>query len=112
MILGMLLPDTIVVFAQEGEPSGTSIFGDPEYDEAAGVAIPAHLEPLDATEDEVNRDVRLNRYRVTTELAASLDGLAEVEWRGRRYSVQGEPKLLSSYRGPHHYEFEIRGVEG
>lgn len=108
----MILPETVTLFAEESSAVGESIFGDPEYADATGVDVPAHVEPLEATEVEVNRDVRINRYRVTVELEASIDGLSEVEWAGKRYAVQGEPRRFAGYRGPRHYEFDMRGVEG
>lgn len=106
------LTDEVTLYAEERVESGTSIFGDPEYEPATGIAIPAFVTPLDATEDEVNRDVRINRYTVHLDLDADLDGLSEIEWQGRRYEVRGEPRRYSNHRGGDHYEVEVRGVEG
>lgn len=112
MIRAGALTDEVTLFNDEETPSGTSVFGDPEYDPEEGVTVRAFVSPLDATEDEVNRDVRLNRYMVIVETDADVDGLTEIEWNGKRYTVQGEPKLYSSRRGGHHYEVEMKGVEG
>lgn len=114
MIRSASLTHDLTLFndADEGEPAGESIFGDPEYDPEAGVSVIGFVTPLDATEDEVNRDVRLNRYNAILETDAPVDGLTEVEWLGKRYSVKGEPKPYSSHRGVHHYEVELRGVRG
>lgn len=112
MIRSSSLTDTVTLYGVATEPSGESVFGDPEYDEQAGVEVPAFVTPLDATEIEINRDVRLNRYSVVFEPDAAVDGLTEIEWRGKRYAVQGEPRVFSSYRGEHHLEVEIRGIEG
>jgi hypothetical protein len=107
-----LIHDVVLFNDEDGAPTGTTVFGDPTYDPAEGVTVPAFVSPLDATEDEINRDVRLNRYMAVFELDAPVDGLSEVEWEGERYSVQGEPKRFSSYRGGHHYEVELKGIEG
>jgi hypothetical protein len=107
-----LLVHDVTLFNDEDTPSGTNVFGDPTYDPEEGVTVPAFVWPLDATEDEINRDVRLNRYGAIFELDAPVDGLSEVEWEGKRYSVQGEPKKLSNYRGPNGYEVELKGIEG
>jgi hypothetical protein len=112
MTRGASLVHDVTLFNDEDTPSGESVFGDPEYDPEEGVTVPAFVSPLDATEDEVNRDVRLNRYMAIFELEADVDGLTEVEWNGKRYSVQGEPKYFSSYRGGDHYEVELKGIEG
>jgi hypothetical protein len=106
------LTDEVTLFNDEETPSGEDVFGDPTYDPETGVTVRAFVSPLDATEDEVNRDVRLNRYMAILEVEASVDGLSEIEWNGERYSVQGEPKLYSSRRGGHHYEVEMKGIEG
>jgi hypothetical protein len=110
VIRGAALTDRVTLFNDSLVVSGESVFGDPEYEPEEGVEIPAFVDPIDATEEEVNRNTRLNRYRVTVEPDRPIDGLTEVEWNGRRYSVQGEPRLFSSRRGAHHYEIEIRAV--
>jgi hypothetical protein len=46
------------------------------------------------------------------EVDAEVDGLSRIGWKGELYTVQGEPKLYSSRRGGHHYEVELKGVEG
>jgi hypothetical protein len=112
MIRAAALTDEVTLFNDEDTPSGTSVFGDPEYDPETGVTVRAFVSPLDATEDEVNRDVRLNRYMAILEVDADVDGLSRIAWKGEIYTVQGEPKLYSSRRGGHHYEVEIRGIEG
>jgi hypothetical protein len=112
VIRGAALIHDVTLFNDEETSSGEDVFGNPTYDPEVGVTVPAFVSPLDATEDEVNRDVRLNRYMAIFELDADVDGLSEVEWNGKRYSVQGEPKLYSSYRGSHHYEVELKGIEG
>jgi hypothetical protein len=112
VIRAAALTDEVTLFSDEEVPSGESVFGDPEYDEAAGVTVRAKVSPLDATEIEINREVRMNRYAVVLEVSATLDGLSELEWRGERYRIIGEPKVLTTYRGAHHLEIEIRRAEG
>lgn len=113
MIRGAALIHDVTLYGV-GAPvaASTSVFGDPEYEEEAGVTVPAFVSPIDATEEEINRDVRLNRYAVVLELEATIDGISELEWQGRRYRVIGEPREYASYRGGHHYEIEIRREEG
>lgn len=106
----MIFDTDITLIGLEEAPAGTSRYGDPEYEPDEGTDVPAHVEPLDATEEEVNRNTRLNRYRVTVALEAEVDGLSTVQWNGKTYEVQGEPALFGGYRGPHHLEFEMRGV--
>ena len=112
MIRAGALTDEVTIFTEGGPESGTSIFGDPEHNEDSGVTVPAAVSPLDATEIEINRDVRLNRYSVMLEADVPISGISEIEWQGERYRAIGEPKKFSSVRGAHHLELEIRRAEG
>lgn len=112
MIRSAALVGEVTLYGLETSAGATSVFGDPIYGEDEGVTVPAFVSPLDATEDEINRDVRINRYGVIVDLDAELDGLSELDWNGKRWEVIGEPRLYSSHRGGHHYEFEIRRTEG
>lgn len=106
------LTDEITIYPQAGgddEPE----FGVPNREDDDPVVVPALVASLDATEDEINREVRLNRYSVTLAGDVDLKGIDEIEWKGLRYRVIGEPRMLTSYRGElDHLEVEIRREAG
>ena len=107
----MKLRDEITVYSVTAG-TATGPYGDPVDVESAGVTVPAYVEPLDATEDEINRDTRTTRYFVMTGDAVVVDELSRVVWEGESYEVKGEPGRWKNYRGPHHLEFEIQKTEG
>jgi hypothetical protein len=87
-------------------------YGDLPDIESAAVTVPAYVEPLDATEDEINRDTRRSRYLVLVRADATVDALARITWEGEDYEVIGEPGLWKNHRGAHHRELEMRRIEG
>ena len=112
MIRGAALVDEVTLVNPSETPTGESRYGDPVFDDAPGEAVPAFVTPLDATEEEINREVRLNRYAVVLEVEAEVDGLSSIVWNGKTYRVVGEPRVYTSHRGPHHVELEMRRNEG
>lgn len=87
-------------------------YGNPIDEEAAPTIVSASVSPLEATEDDLNRETRTSRYKVLVEPTVTIDGLDRVEWRGNSYEVVGEPLVFSTRSGPHHYELTIRNIEG
>jgi hypothetical protein len=90
----------------------TSRYGDPiDVDEDA-VSVRCSVQPLDATETEIGRDVRISRYRVIVEPTVSVDGLSRVTWRDREFEIIGEPKNFVGPLGAYSREFDMREIEG
>lgn len=113
-VRGAALADEITLLDVSGTSSaGEDVFGDPVPGDPDSVTARAMVTPLDATEDEINRDVRLTRYSVILEPDAPVDGLARVLWHGDAYEVIGEPRRFPGHLGDtHHLEIEIRSVKG
>jgi hypothetical protein len=97
----------------EGAQTGTSDFGDPEFGEAE-VEVPCAVTPLDATEDEINRETRINRYYalIPADLGISVGEVLRVRWQDRELTVLGEPQLFTARGRQHHLRLELREVEG
>lgn len=114
MIDAAQLPDEVTLLDVSGAAvTGTDKYGDPITADPSGVVVRAVVSPLDATEDEISRDVRLNRYVAVLEPDAPVDGLAKVIWKGQTYDVMGEPRLYPGHMGEtDHVEVELRGVKG
>ena len=107
----MKLRDEITVFSVTAG-TATGPYGDPVDVESAGTTVPAYVEPEDLSEDEINRDTRVNRYFVMVDGMVEVDALSRVEWEGESYQVVGEPGPWKNHKGLHHYEFQIRRTEG
>lgn len=117
MIRRASLRERVTVYARtEDESSGaeTTRYGDPVLVEGDGVVTEAAVQPLQATEDEVGRDTRIQRYRVIVAPDAPVDGISRLTWRGRTFEVLGEPLAFSGLRDEevHHLEFDVREVLG
>lgn len=97
-------------FIEDGPTEAIDRYGNPVYTEESGVELPAAVQPLAATEDEVNRDTRIQRYHIIVGPDTALDGLTRVEWRGRSLQVIGEPLAFGARGEVHHYEFDAREV--
>ena len=113
MIRGAALIHDVTLFNDADTPDGASVFGDPFYEPLEGVTVPGlrkrrSMRPKTRSTETYG----LNRYMAILEIDVDVDGLSEVEWEGERYSVQGEPKRYSTHRGSHHYEIEMKGIEG
>lgn len=74
--------------------------------------VMAAVAVLDATEDDVSQDQRVQRYRVTVLPNAGVTGLSAVRWRGRTLEVLGEPLEYTAKGEAHHLEFDCREVLG
>lgn len=91
---------------------GQDTYGADIYGESPGVVVPAALDVRDATEEEISRDTRVQRYRVTVAPDAVLGGIDRIEWRGRSLEVIGEPQPETLRGSVHHIEFDVREVRG
>lgn len=121
MIRRAALRETVTVFVTseaEDEPL-TDRYGNPLVVEDDGTDVPAAVQPTSRTtggdaELEIDRDTRIGHYTVLVPPDTNLDGLSEVEWRGLRYTVVGEPQVFTARGGSeaHHLEFRIRRIEG
>lgn len=89
--------------------SGTDRYGNPIWVDGAPTVVPAHIERMDATEDEISRDTRVSRYRVKVGPGTVLDGRSKITWGTRSLEVMGEP-LDESEQGLRLLEFIAREI--
>lgn len=59
-----------------------------------------------------DRDLRVSSWRLFSGSTPDLDALARIEWDGLTFEVVGKPNHLTSPRGYHHTEADLRLVEG
>lgn len=84
--------------------NATDSFTDPE-------TVNARIEQIGSLEIAVGEDVIVANYRVFLMPAVALGPLDRIEdVSGRKFEVVGQPDLLSTPRGPHHIEANLRTV--
>lgn len=115
MIRTAALTDEITVFPMVSPT--TDRYGNAVEERAAGVTIPARVEPLRSPRGDIElkggRDTFVSEYTAYTQPCAALTGTAEVEWNGDLYEVQGRPKPFSHLLGGQsHVETYLRRIEG
>lgn len=111
MIRPAQLRDSITVVRKVASGE-TSDFGDVEYEDDEPETIRAAVTPLDATELEVSRETRLNRYYALVEPEVEVSGIDHVIFEGRRMDLVGEPEIFSQRGRTHHHRLELREVAG
>ncbi len=67
---------------------------------------------LGSSEDIINRDTRITRFRVFAGPSSSVTGLSRLVWLGRTLRVDGEPRPFYGRSTLHHYEFDAEEVLG
>lgn len=102
------LPDEIQV-RTEGASTDEDRYGNPIPGPPAIVTFAAFVQPMDATEDEIGRDVRISRYEVWTAPDAPITGTASIVWEGHSLEVIGEP-LRDSRQGLRLLKFTAREI--
>lgn len=100
---------SIVDSTETGPPDD---YGNPTMVDSASADFPASVTPLDATEEEILRDTRIQRYWIIVNPDATVTGFSRITWRGKNMEVLGEPKVFTTPAGVHHYEFEAREILG
>lgn len=112
MIRRSALRETVELITALDSESGLTDYGDAILETVSEGDFPAAVQPSSAIENQDGRDVRVQRYIVTLDPTAPVDGLSTIIWRGRTLTVTGEPLLFTNRHGAHHWEFETKEVEG
>lgn len=110
MIRPAQLRDRMTIFRLE--PTGEVDAFQDDVLEATQEEVACAIAPLDATEEEVNRETRINRYYALVGPEVEVDGIDEVAWAERWLEILGQPQLLSQRGQPHHLRLELREVKG
>jgi hypothetical protein len=85
---------------------------------SAGVVYRANVQPVletrgrDSAEIEIDRDTMIDRFKVTLEPWAIVDGLSRIVWEGDTFEVVGEPSVYKGRNGVHHLTLQVRRIEG
>lgn len=89
MSVAQLLPHTVsIVTRTQGAPGD---YNEPTETETTTAGVPAYVQPLGSTEEDVDRDTITADHRAYFLPSAVLDGLSAVIWEGSTYEVEGAP---------------------
>jgi len=102
----LLLVDPITV-----TPESESDDFDPDWTPGTPVQAVAYVVPMDALEDEILRDTRVTRYRVTVAPDCPVTATSRIAWSGKDLEVIGEP-LETSDQGLRLLEFIATEIKG
>ena len=109
-----LLIDTVVIFNPDEDSSGEdySRYGDEGLDFDGGTSSKALVQQQGSTEDIIDRDTRVQTFKVFLPAEATLTALSYLVWEGRRLRLNGEPWVVDGRSGPHHIEATCQEVVG
>jgi len=65
-----------------------------------------------STEDLIDRDTRITRFRCFALPASTVTGLSTLTWLGRSLRVDGEPEPFYGRSTLHHLEFQAEEILG
>lgn len=65
-----------------------------------------------STEDIIDRDTRITRFRVYATPSTTMTGLSRLTWLGRTLRVDGEPRPFYGRTSLHHWEADAEEVLG
>ncbi|WP_280836138.1 head-tail adaptor protein [Micromonospora sp. A200] len=85
---------------------------DRDWDNAPpGVAYPAEVQPVSSTEDVVNQQQTVTRWRMFLGPQADLEATDRVQWDGDTYEVDGDVERHKARGRLHHLEAVLMRVE-
>jgi len=87
-------------------------YGDTITTDGTPTFSPAWVQPMDATEEEINRDTRVSRFHVLVPKDTVVSAVSKIVWEGKNLEVLGEPQPFHNRNGLHHLEFDAREVLG
>lgn len=104
----MLGPHTVDLV----EPAGRDEWGDVQTGETVTSVPGCFWQPVSSNEQLVAADTVTVVARVFMPPTAAPKATHRVRFEGREYAVEGRPELHHTPAGPHHYEIQLRDVEG
>jgi head-tail adaptor len=74
--------------------------------------VPAVVQPANTSENVVDRDTVVTRYRLHIGPDTDITALDRIVWRGRTFDIDGDLEQHSRKGTPHHLEAFLRGTSG
>lgn len=104
----MLGPHTVTVI----RPAGRDNWGNTTSGAAQTPVSGCFWQPVSSTEQQVAADTVEVVARLFMPPTADVKATDRIGFEGREYAIEGRPALHHTPAGPHHYELELRDVEG
>lgn len=104
----MLGPHTVTVV----RPPERDGWGNQQGTESSTPVSGCFWQPVSTDEQQVGADTVTVVARVFMPPTADVRATDRIVFEGREYTIEGRPKLFHTPAGPHHYEIDLRDVEG
>ncbi|MFG2001687.1 head-tail adaptor protein [Spirillospora sp. NPDC048911] len=104
----MLGPHTVTVI----HPAGRDRWGDTVAGGTETAVSGCFWQPVSSSEQQIAADTVDVVARLFMPAAVDVRATDRIRFEGRTYAVEGRPALHHTPAGPHHYELELRDVEG
>lgn len=106
-----LLTQTVTVLTAG---STTDRYGNtvPDWTAATTSTTKAWLSQRSRSEDEINRDAQVATWVAFLPADTTISGHSRLRWSGITFEIVGPPLPAYTPRGLHHYEADLRVVEG
>ena len=105
----MLGPHTVTVI----NPAGRDQWGDTQAGGTETDVPGCFWQPEGSEEEQTGgRDLVTAIARVFMPPTAPVTAISQIRFNGTTYEVHGQPALHYTPAGPHHYEVQLRAVQG
>lgn len=111
--LSLLIHDVLILnpdITSGGEDEAR--YGDEGLAYDGGTASKARVVQESSTEDTVDRDLRVQTFKVFLPPSAPVGSLSLLQWAGRELRVVGEPVIANAATPNHHVEVRAQEVIG
>lgn len=82
-----------------------------DWANATSVTYPAEVQPVSSTEDVVNQQQTITRWRLFLGPTADLEATDRIEWDGDTYEIDGDVERWKRRGAPHHLEAVLMRAE-
>ncbi len=105
------LRETVVVVART---ASADRYNDEALSDGLRWECPASVWPEgDQEENNIDRTTRTRRFKAVTVSPRDITAIHEIEWRGQRHTIVGEPVVVRDRNGRyHHTALRMRRFEG
>jgi hypothetical protein len=104
----MLGPHTVTVTT----PAERDTWGDTQAGDTTATVSGCFWQPETSEEEGGNRDLVTVIARVFMPASAEIGPTSRVAFEGVTYEVHGQPALHHTPAGPHHFEVQLREIQG
>ncbi|MBX5463804.1 MAG: head-tail adaptor protein [Steroidobacteraceae bacterium] len=93
-------------------PAGRDAWGNVVTGETTVTVTGCFWQPVSSSEAQDGSDTVTTVARLFMPAGADPTAADRIRFGGREYEINGRPSLFHTPRGPHHWEIDLRDVEG